>query len=336
MINLSSVNAERGAVPDGYSSFDISQVKEWTLTFSLVPPFNGFPDEVRIINGNSGAVTIGVGEYDLFVEGSYTESRDTGDFIYKLSGARSGIVVEEGNKNTVPVSVLVGPKKTTEGKGSFSAEMSFGQGELYTYYYKTIGFSQDTATTDEKSKRFKAELVSKKTNEIVYSTHSGEKLLVAEADSRDASVTVKFAQTESEEYKISSGYYYFRFYADFAPVKPNEPSAEITPVWKELFIGDNLVEIGDGLSTSMSRTSLSFPDESTTYCYYASDAGSKDNNGISRDDPGELYTVLDTIYDNPMVQKAEIKYDYTGSMKFDVSKIRSGKAGVRREQACPL
>ena len=86
MINLSSVNAERGAVPDGYSSFDISQVKEWTLTFSLVPPFNGFPDEVRIINGNSGAVTIGVGEYDLFVEGSYTESRDTGDFIYKLSG----------------------------------------------------------------------------------------------------------------------------------------------------------------------------------------------------------------------------------------------------------
>ena len=128
VINLSSVNAERGAVPDGYSSFDISQVKEWKLTFSLVPPFNGFPDEVRIINGKSGAVTIGVGEYDLFVEGSYTESRDTGDFIYKLSGARSGIVVEAGNRNPVHVSVLVGPKKTTEGKGSFSAAMSFIQG----------------------------------------------------------------------------------------------------------------------------------------------------------------------------------------------------------------
>lgn len=320
VINLSSVDAERGAIPDGYSSFDISQVKEWKLTFSPVPPFNGFPDEVRIINDNSGAVTIGVGEYDLFVEGSYTESRDTGDFIYKLSGARSGIVVEEGNKNTVPVSVLVGPKKTTEGKGSFSAEMSFMQGELYNYYYDTIGLSPNDLT-DKKSKRFKAELVSRKTGKIVYSTHSDVNLLVAEADSKDSSVYVKSDPTE----KISSGYYYFRFYADFAPVKPNDPSAEITPVWKEVSIGDNLVEIGDGLSTSMSRTSLSFPDDDTTYCYYASDKGSKENNGISETAPGELYAVLDTIYNNPMVQKAEINYYYTDSIRFDVSKIDSGK-----------
>lgn len=325
VINLSSVNAERGAVPDGYRSVDISQVKEWKLTFSLVPPFNGFPDEVRIINGKSGAVTIGVGEYDLFVEGSYTESRDTGDFIYKLSGARSGIVVEEGNKNTVPVSVLVGPKKTTEGKGSFSAEMSFEKVALSTYYNK-IGISSNGITdTTEISKRFKAELVSRKTGEIVYSTHSGEKLLVAEADRGDSSVTVKIAQTESGQNKISSGYYYFHFYADFAPVKPNEPSAEITPVWKELFIGDNLVEIGDGLLTPMTCESLSFPDERTRYCYYASDKGSKENNGISQDAPGELYTVLDTIYSNPMVQNAVIDYTYTDSIRFDVSKIRSGK-----------
>lgn len=329
VINLSSVNAERGAVPDGYSSVDISQVKEWKLTFSLVPPFNGFPDEVRIINDKSGAVTIGVGEYDLFVEGSYTESRDTGDFIYKLSGARSGIVVEEGNKNTVPVSVLVGPKKTTEGKGSFSAEMSFEKVALSTYY-KTIGLSPN-ALTDEKSKRFKAELVSRKTGKIVYSTHSGDNLLVAEAVSTDSAdtgdfyVTVKPAQTESGQNKISSGYYYFHFYADFAPVKPNEPSAEITPVWKEVSIGDNLVEIGDELSTSMSRTSLSFPDDTATYYYYASDAGSKDNNGISRDAPGELYTVLDTIYSNPMVQNAKINYTYSDKMEFDVSKVQSGK-----------
>lgn len=318
VINLSSVNAERGAVPDGYSSVDISQVKEWTLTFSLVSPFNGFPDEVRIINGKSGAVTIGVGEYDLFVEGSYTESRDTGDFIYKLSGARSGIVVEEGKQETV--SVLVGHKKTTNGKGSFSAEMSFMQGKLYTYYYETIGLSED-ALTDKKSKRFKAELVSKKTDEIVYSTHSdsGEKFLVAEADSKDSSVSVKSDPTE----KISSGYYYFRFYADFAPVNPDDPSAEITPVWKEVSIGDNLVEIGDGLLTPMTCESLSF--ENTTYRYYASDKGSKENNGISETAPGELYAVLDTIYNNPMVQNAVIDYSYTDSIRFDVSKIGSGK-----------
>lgn len=325
VINLSSVNAERGAVPDGYSSFDISQVKEWTLTFSLVPPFNGFPDEVRIINGKSGAVTIGVGEYDLFVEGSYTG--DTGDFIYKLSGARSGIVVEEGNKNTVPVSVLVGPKKTTEGKGSFSATMTFMQGKLNTYYYETIGLSPN-ALTDEKSKRFKAELVSKKTGKTVYSTYSGEKLLVAEAvvsaDGEDY-VTVKSAQTESEPNKISSGYYYLHFYADFALVNQNNHSAETTPDWKEVSIGDNLVEIGDGLPTSMSRTSLSLPNDTPTYYYYASDKGSEENNGISQDAPGELYTVLDTIYNNPMVQNAVIKYTYTDSIRFDVSKIGSGK-----------
>ncbi len=324
VINLSSVNAERGAIPDGYSSFDISKVEKWTLTFSLVPPFNEFPPELRTIiktiKGKTGSVNIGVGEYDLFVEGRYTEPGDNGGFTYNLSGACSGIVVEEGNKNTVPVSVLVGPRKTTKGKGSFSAEMYFMQKELSTYYYDTIGLSPSDLT-DKKSKRFKAELVSKKTGEIVYSTHSDGNLLVAEADSKDSSVSVKSDPTE----KISSGYYYFRFYADFAPVKPNDTSAEITPVWKELFIGDNLVEIGDGLSTSMSRTSLSFPDESTKYCYYASDKGSKDNNGISEDAPGELYTVLDTIYSNPMVQNATINYTYSDKMEFDVSKVQSGK-----------
>lgn len=329
VINLSSVNAERGAVPEG----DISQVKKWKLTFSLVPPYNDFPDEVRTIEktiNGTYSVTIGVGEYDLLVEGSYTEKRDTGEITYEFGGTCSGIVIEEGEKK--PVSVLVGPKKTADGKGRFSATMSFGQGKLSTYY-NTIGISN--ATTTEKSKRFKAELVSRKTNEIVYSTHSGEKLLVADADSGNASVTVKSAQTESEPNKISSGYYYFRFYADFAPVKPNDTSAEITPDWKEVSIGDNLVEIGDGLSTSWPPLPysdsepklLSLPDDVTRYCYYASEVdGSKENNGISLDAPGELYAVLDTIYNHPMVQNAEINYSYTNSIRFDVSKIRSGKS----------
>lgn len=325
VINLSSVNVEgeRGAIPDGYESVDISKVEKWTLTFSLVPPFNEFPAETRTITRDSNSVTIGVGEYDLFVEGSYTEQ----GVIYNLSGACSGIVVE-GKKEDV--TVLVGPKKTAEGKGSFSATMSFMQGELSTYYYDTIGLSPNDST-DKKSKRFKAELVSKKTGEIVYSTHSDEKLLVANAvstdsaDTGDSYVTVKSDQTESEPNKISSGYYYFHFYADFAPVNQNDPSAETAPVWKEVSIGDNLVEIGDELSTPMSRTSLSFPDDAATYCYYASDAGSKENNGISQNAPGELYAVLDTIYNHPMVQNAAIKYTYTDSIRFDVSKIGSGK-----------
>lgn len=327
VINLSSVNAERGAVPDGYSSVDISKVEEWMLTFSPVLPFNKFPAETRTITRDSNSVTIGVGEYDLLVEGIYKATSDNGEITYNLRGTRSGIVIKEGEEKTV--SVLVGSKKTTEGKGRFSAEMSFGQVGLADYYKKVSIL--DTSTPDEKSKRFKAELVSRKTGEIVYSTHSDEKLLVAEAVSTDSAdtgdfyVTVKSAQTERELNKISSGYYYFRFYADFAPAKPNEPSAEITPVWKEVSIGDNLVEIGDELSTSMSRTSLSFPDDTATYCYYASDKGSKDNNGISQDARGELYAVLDTIYNNPMVQNAVIDYSYTDSIRFDVSKIGSGK-----------
>lgn len=340
VINLSSVNAERGAVPTGYESVDSSKVTEWKLTFSPVSPYNDFPDEVRTIEktiNGTYSVTIGVGKYDLFVEGSYTEPGDNGGFTYNLSGTRSGIVIKEGKTETV--SVLVEPKKTAEGKGSFSAAMSFMQGKLNDYYYKTIGLSEN-ASTDKKSKRFKAELVSRKTGEIVYSTHSGEKLLVADAvstdsaDTGDSYVTVKSAQTESEPNKISSGYYYFRFYADFAPVKLNDPSAEITPVWKEVSIGDNLVEIGDGLSTSWPPLPysdsepklLSLPDDVTRYCYYASEVdGSKENNGISLDAPGELYEVLDTIYNNPMVQNAEINYSYTNSIRFDVSKIGSGK-----------
>lgn len=331
VINLSSVNAERGAVPTGYESVDSSKVTEWKLTFSPVSPYNDFPDEVRTIEktiNGTYSVTIGVGKYDLFVEGSYTEPGDNGGFTYNLSGACSGIVVEEGKKKTV--SVLVGPEKTAAGKGSFSASLSFSQNALNNYYYQTIGLSEN-AGSSEKSKRFKAELVSKKTGKVVYSTHSGEKLLVAVADSTDSAdtgdsyVTVKSAQTESELNKISSGYYYFHFYADFAPLNKDDPLAETTPVWKELPIGDKLVEIADGLSTSMSRTSLSFPDDAARYYYYASDAGSEENNGISQDARGELYAVLDTIYNNPMVQNAVIDYSYTNSIRFDVSKIRSGK-----------
>lgn len=331
VINLSSVNAERGAVPTGYESVDSSKVTKWKLTFSPVSPYNDFPDEVRTIEktiNGTYSVTIGVGKYDLFVEGSYTEPGDNGGFTYNLSGACSGIVVEEGKKKTV--SVLVGPEKTAAGKGSFSASLSFSQNALNNYYYQTIGLSEN-AGSSEKSKRFKAELVSKKTGKVVYSTHSGEKLLVAVADSTDSAdtgdsyVTVKSAQTESELNKISSGYYYFHFYADFAPLNKDDPLAETTPVWKELPIGDKLVEIADGLSTSMSRTSLSFPDDAARYYYYASDAGSEENNGISQDARGELYAVLDTIYNNPMVQNAVIDYSYTNSIRFDVSKIRSGK-----------
>lgn len=325
VINLSSVNAERGAVPTGYESVDSSKVTEWKLTFSPVSPYNDFPDEVRTIEktiNGTYSVTIGVGKYDLFVEGSYTTGQGDNGTTYILGGERSGIVVEEGKQETV--SVLVGPTKTADGKGSFSATMSFEPVALDTYY-KTIGISN--AESSEKLKRFKAELVSRKTGEIVYSTHpvdNVDKLLVAVADSEDTFITVKSAQTESDPNKISSGYYYFHFYADFAPVKPNDTSAEITPDWKEVFIGDNLVEIGDGLPTSLTCTSLSL-DENTIYCYYASDKGSEENNGISQDAPGELYTVLDTIYNNPMVQNAEINYTYTDSIKFDVSKIGSGK-----------
>lgn len=320
VINLSSVNAERGAVPGGYSSVDISKVEKWTLTFSLVPPFDKFPAEVRTINSKTGSVTIGVGQYDLFVEGSYTEPGDNGGVTYNLSGTCSGIVVEEGNQETVYV--LVGPKKTTKGKGSFSAEMSFEKVALSTYYKKIGISSNDITDTTEISKRFKAELVSKKTGEIVYSTHSGGNLLVAVADSGDFYVTVKSDPTE----KISSGYYYFRFYADFAPVNQNNLSAETTPDWKEVSIGDNLVEIGDGLSTSMECTSLSLPNDAETYYYYASEVdGSKENNGISLNAPGELYAVLDTIYNNPMVQNAAVYYTYKDSIRFDISKIGSGK-----------
>lgn len=331
VINLSSVNAERGAVPTGYESVDSSKVTEWKLTFSPVSPYNDFPDEVRTIEktiNGTYSVTIGVGKYDLFVEGSYTEPGDNGGFTYNLSGACSGIVVEEGKKKTV--SVLVGPEKTAAGKGSFSASLSFSQNALNNYYYQTIGLSEN-AGSSEKSKRFKAELVSKKTGKVVYSTHSGEKLLVAVADSTDSAdtgdsyVTVKSAQTESELNKISSGYYYFHFYADFAPLNKDDPLAETTPVWKELPIGDKLVEIADGLPTSLSCDSLSFPNDATTYYYYASDAGSEENNGILENAPGELYAVLDTIYNHPMVQNAAIKYTYTDSIKFDVSKIGSGK-----------
>lgn len=333
VINLSSVNAERGAVPKGYSSFDISKVAEWTLTFSLVPPFNEFPPELRTIiktiKSKTGSVNIGVGEYDLLIEGSYKATSDNGEITYNLRGTRSGIVIKEGEEKTV--SVLVGSKKTTEGKGRFSAEMSFGQVGLADYYKKVSIL--DTSTPDEKSKRFKAELFSRKTGEIVYSTHSDEKLLVAEADSEDISITVKSDQAESGLNKISSGYYYFRFYADFAPVNQNDLSAGITPDWKELPIGDNLVEIADGLLTPMTCDSLSFPDENTTYYYYASDKGSKENNGISEDAPGELYAVLDTIYNNPMVQNAEINYSYTDSIRFDVSKIGSG-SGKNVEIKC--
>lgn len=300
-------------------SFDISQVEKWTLTFTPITPV-GLKEKQFTLEKGQNSVTLGVGTYSLYIEGSYEISNaNGGSSIVKLSGTRTNITVTEGK--TTQVAVAVGLKKTAEGTGTFAIGFKFNVvnwHEYYTTYGNYIGNSQ----TIDYTQGIKILLISKDDNKTVYSTEDDDYLKIQSVDEQDNTWIINVSTTKP----IPAGYYYIEFYADYSKNENSDQDTE--PVWRKVVLNtDNLVEIADDQETIGDFADLNFPNTVTEYVYYASKTGSTESNGLSKTNPGNLYTILENIYANNAVSIAKINYTYPDSdkMEFDVSKVQRGK-----------
>lgn len=293
--------------------FDISQVNDWSLTFTQITPVADKNYSFTLQNGQN-SVTLGVGTYSLYMEGSYTIPKANGGSptTVELSGTITNITVTEGK--TTQVTVAIGLKKSPGGTGDLAVGFKFNSnnwGEYYTNY----------GNIDDYTQGIKILLISKADNKTVYSTEN-DYLEIQPGDEQNNPMTINVSNIKS----IPAGYYYIEFYADYSE---NENSDQDTkPDWRKVVLNsDNLVEIADGQATIGDFSDLNFPNTVTKYVYYASKTGSTESNGLSEKNPGNLYTILENIYANEAVSTAIINYTYPDSdkMEFDVSKVQSGK-----------
>lgn len=294
-------------------SFDISQVDEWTLTFTQITPVARKDPFTFPLEKGQNSVTLGVGTYNLYMEGSYKISNaNGGSSTVKLSGTKTNITVTEGK--TTQVAVAVGLKKSPKGTGALAIGFKFDVDSWNEYY-------TDYGNMNDYKQGIKILLISKDDNKTVYSTENG----YLEIKSGDEQSNTHIINVSNKEL-IPAGYYYIEFYAYYSK---NENSDQDTkPGWRKVVLNtDNLVEIADDQETKGDFADLYFPNTVTKYVYYASKNGSTELNGLSETNPGNLYTILENIYANEAVSTAKINYTYPDSdkMEFDVSKVQSGK-----------
>lgn len=289
-------------------SFDISQVEKWTLTFTQITPVARKDPFTFTLEKGQNSVTLGVGTYSLYIEGSYG---DVG-----LSGTTTNITVTEGK--TTQVAVAIGLKKSAGGTGDLAVGFNFYSDD-WNIYYGTYGNYYDGTQSIDYTQGIKILLISKDDKKTVYSTEN-DYLKIQPVDEQDNLQTINV----SNKKPIPAGYYHIEFYAYYSK---NENSDQDTkPGWRKVILNfDNLIEIADGQETIGDFVDLNFPNNVTEYVYYASKTGSTESNGLSQTDRGNLYTILENIYANEAVSTATINYTYSDKMEFDVSKVQSGK-----------
>ena len=306
--------------------FDISQVNDWSLTFTQITPVADKNYSFTLQNGQN-SVTLGVGTYSLYIEGSYKIPDDNGgSSTVKLSGTRTNITVTEGK--TTQVVVAVGLKKSDEGTGALAVGFNFYSNDWIKYYEEYGNYYDGTQSIDY-TQGIKILLISKDDDKTVYSTENGY-LKIQPVDEQSNTNTINvFSNTKltpegTTKSILPAGYYYIEFYADYSKNENSDQDTE--PVWRKVILNsDNLVEIADDKETKGYFVNLNF--SNTEYVYYASKTGSTESNGLSQTNPGNLYTILENIYANKAVSTATINYTYPDSdkMEFDVSKVQSGK-----------
>mgnify|MGYP004560309785 CR=1 FL=1 len=295
IINITDSNSSARFIKPA-ESFDISKVEEWKLTFTQITPVKDKEVSITLKKGEKSA-KLGVGTYNLNIEGSYANDTST----IELSGSKENIVVAEGK--STEISVIVGLKKSQDGKGSLSVQLGFDQ-TSYNQYITEVG------QVDLKDRI---------------------KVALKNSSKEDCSSDLKIESVENQSTKLlisgklSSGYYNIELYANCAAVSQNS-ATDAEPIWKHInLLTDDLIEVADEKESSGSYENLLFPLKE--YTYYASASVSEDSasNGLSKTNPGNLYKVLENIYKNNAVYNAKIKYACTDPMEFDVSKIKEGK-----------
>lgn len=295
IINIADSNSSARFIKPA-EGFDISKVGEWKLTFTQITPVKDKEVSIALKKGENSA-KLGVGTYNLNIEGSYANDTST----IELSGSKENIVVAEGK--STEISVIVGLKKSQDGKGSLSVQLGFDQ-TSYNQYITEVG------QVDLKDRI---------------------KVALKNSSKEDCSSDLKIESVENQSTKLlisgqlSSGYYNIELYANCAAASQSS-ATDAEPIWKRInLLTDDLIEVADEKESSGSYENLLFPLKE--YTYYASASVSEDSasNGLNKTNPGNLYKVLENIYKNNAVYNAKINYTCSGSMEFDISKIKEGK-----------
>lgn len=102
-------------VLDGFSYLDVN---EWTVTFRETS--GKYKDITESFREGTLSVKIPVGKFDVILEGSIPESENLPTSIPYSYYGKSSFEITGDETSPVSVSVVVSPKKTTEGKGSFN------------------------------------------------------------------------------------------------------------------------------------------------------------------------------------------------------------------------
>ena len=301
-VTINIANQSRTISP--MSGYSLSDFEKWTITFK---DQNGFIDDFSM-TGTSGSFTFTVpaGLYTVTAESLYTPKTADGNDGTKLTLTGTRTDVEIGYYAEVNISV--GLKKEATGNFSYTLPWFDGYVSLVNMNTKGTSYSakiQSEETSEETSDVFKAVVDSG--NEQVLVTGTG----------------------------LKSGFY--KLYVTDTPVVGVDNTGAViyydTDAVIYYDIGDFLVEIADGLTTTGSASSVR--DSQTQLVYYGTNDPETGYNGKFPFARKNVNEILQLLIDNKKWQYAEIYMD-TDVPKLDVvviNQLRDAMAAGNRSES---
>lgn len=268
-------------VLDGFSYLDVN---EWTVTFRETS--GKYKDITESFREGTLSVKIPVGKFDVILEGSIQQSENLPTSIPYYGESSFEITGDE--TSPVPVSVIVSPKKTAGGTGTFNYTLnivSCPEGAVLTSKLVPYGNSEK-----------KEEIILETTPNSITEPTSG---------------TNAFTITRSD---IPSGFYKLSI---LLTVAADNYSKDIFSTF------DNLVEILDNKTVTSGSKVVTFVGEGEK-TYYVSCSDSATGNGVFESMPGYYDRIFET---NDTVATVNLKFvdDIVNQTcpQIDVSKLQN-------------
>ncbi len=283
---------ERTVSPTLPVGVSVGNVGEWTVNFYTLDKdgkeIEYTPDNTSgtLSSSSSASYTLSAGVYKITVSGSYTSTGATqGNSITYYYGEANNVVVGKLNGGKpVSVNITVGLKKTVassqdDNAGTLIWNMKVGKGRITdgtTVYFYAGVIGKDN---DDKPK----DIYISTNEEPVKYDHK-----FTSSDTEPVNIVTK-GNGSLYNNKMASGYYrlFFKYSFD-EDAKPED--------YIYLDLGDNLIEIADGLTTTYNAT-ITMPSSSDRSYYVASteNGGSANNSGLFRSYPTTFAQAVDNI-----------------------------------------
>ncbi|WP_147613058.1 hypothetical protein [Treponema pectinovorum] len=282
----------RTVSPEVPSEVDLTQI-EWTVYFAQGTASGwGTIVEFGKINGlGSKNFSTQMGVYKITVEGSFTTaSKET----FNYYGEATNVVV---GQNPVNVNITVGLKKA--GKDADNTKLSW-----------KMKVAKGGVPNDTTVYFYAGRIIEDSNGNIEYRYINNDK-------GTPINYSHKFTSTDTEPVNIKSGsenqLYLNKIPAGYHRLffKYSYDAAATPDKYILMDLGDNLVEIADGETTTFERT-VTMPSSTTrTRTYYVSDKGSENNSGLFKSYPTTFNKVAQNILNDTTFETFEIQLDST-------------------------